>query len=625
MMRNSNATQRASWTVGDVCRRVLLSWLTAVLVQYLCLSPGSRSLEGLEGLAAQSVWLLLGLTASVFALLFCLAWRFDTVQAERWAMFGVFGVLVAMSLCASLTPGYLLGCLVILAILGVYAWRGWRRTETAAAPAEGGDRAGRILTAGFALAFFAFVSLWTGCRVLAYRAPTYDFGIFSQMFHQMRTTGLPVTTVERDGALSHFAVHVSPIYYLLLPFYWICPRPVTLQVLQAAVLASAVIPLWKLCRRHGLPSLASAGMCLLLLLFPAYAGGASYDIHENAFLTPLILWMFYGIDREKRWVALLAGGLTLLVKEDAAVYVAVVALWLILRAWLRGRNRWELTTGGMLLAGALVWFFLVTAYLERYGDGVMSYRYQNFLYQGSGSLFTVILAVLLSPMKLIYECMDPEKLPFLALTLLPLLGMPLWTRKYERYILLIPYILVNLMSDYPYQHDIFFQYTYGSTACLMYLTVVNLADLAHGTSGRALTRYAPLGLAVVIAGSCFASRVAPVAAAYSKQYWNHRAEYAQIGEFLSQIPEDAPVAATTFYTTPLSQREVLYDVRYCSQEHLLSTQYVVLDTEDSRSYTSFEASGANGYQNLVQLLESHGYTLIDTWKEKLVIYQREVN
>lgn len=147
-------------------------------------------------------------------------------------MFGVFGILVAMSLCASLTPGYLLGCLVILAILGVYAWRGWRRTETAAAPAEGGDRAGRILTAGFALAFFAFVSLWTGCRVLAYRAPTYDFGIFSQMFHQMRTTGLPVTTVERDGALSHFAVHVSPIYYLLLPFYWICPRPVTLQVLQ---------------------------------------------------------------------------------------------------------------------------------------------------------------------------------------------------------------------------------------------------------------------------------------------------------------------------------------------------------------------------------------------------------
>lgn len=133
-----------------------------------------------------------------------------------------------------------------------------------------------------------------------------------------------------------------------------------------------------------------------------------------------------------------------------------------------------LVTGGVLLAGALAWFLLVTAYLSRYGDGVMTNRYQNFMYGGSSSLFSVILAVLLSPMKVIYECVDREKLSFLVLTMLPLLGMPLWTRKYERYILLIPYVLVNLMSDYPYQHSVFFQYTYGSIACLIYMTVVNL-------------------------------------------------------------------------------------------------------------------------------------------------------
>ena len=251
-------------------------------------------------------------------------------------------------------------------------------------------------------------------RVLTYRAPTFDFGIFSQMFHQMRTTGLPVTTVEQDGPLSHFAVHVSPIYYLLLPFYCIYPKPVTLQVLQAAVLASAVIPLWRLCRRHGFSAGVSAGVCLLLLLYPAYSGGTSYDIHENVFLTPLILWMFDGIDREKRWEALLCGGLTLLVKEDAAVYVAVVALWLILRAWLRGvqpvgaGDRW----------GSAGWrtgvVLLVTAYLSRYGDGVMTNRYQNFMYGGSGSLFSVILAVLLSPMKVIYELSIGKSSPSLS-------------------------------------------------------------------------------------------------------------------------------------------------------------------------------------------------------------------
>lgn len=95
-------------------------------------------------------------------------------------------------------------------------------------------------------------------------------------------------------------------------------------------------------------------------------------------------------------------------------------------------------------------------------------------------LLTVVKACILSPMKAIYECVDEEKLPFIAFTLLPLLGLPLFTRRYERYLLLIPYVLVNLMSDYPYQHDIFFQYTFGSAAFLLYLTLLNLADLKSG-------------------------------------------------------------------------------------------------------------------------------------------------
>ena len=171
------------------------------------------------------------------------------------------------------------------------------------------------------------------------------------------------------------------------------------------------------------------------------------------------------------------------------MYVAVVSLWLLLRSLLYGgkRNRWGLITGSILLLSSLVWFFLVTAYLENRGDGVMTYRYRNFMFSDSGSLLSVVAAVLLSPMKMIYECVDAEKLSFLAYTILPLAGMPFLTRRYERFVLLIPYILVNLMSDYQYQHDIFFQYTYGSTACLFYLTLVNLKDF-FGCMGEKKSR-----------------------------------------------------------------------------------------------------------------------------------------
>ena len=455
-------------------RRLLLSWLAAALVQALA-SGGRQSLSGLAGLEAMSAPGLAAVTVAVFVLLSCLARRFSTARWERWAIAAVFALL---SMIFPFTWPFFLACLVVEAVLVVYAWKGADLQPDRWQAPEGKSRLAVAAAAAMGIAFFLFVTAWTVCRVLSYAVPSFDFGIFSQMFHHMRTTGLPNTTLERDGLLSHFAVHVSPIYYLLLPAYCLFPYPETLQVLQALVLASGAIPLWKLCRGRGFSPWAAAAGVALLLLYPAYAGGTSYDIHENAFLTPLLLWLFVGIESRKGWLTGLAAAMTLLVKEDAAVYVAVVGLWVLARVALRSPRRWDAAAGGALLAGSVAWFLLVTAYLAGQGDGVMTYRYENFLFGGSSSLVTVIVAALLSPMKVLYECVDPEKLQFLGLTMGPLLALPLVTRKYDRLILLIPYILVNLMSDYPYQHDIFFQYTFGSTACLAYLTVVNLADLA---------------------------------------------------------------------------------------------------------------------------------------------------
>lgn len=430
-----------------------------------------------------------------------------------------------------------------------------------------------------------------------------------------------MTTVERDGLLSHFAVHVSPIYYVLLPFYALTPTPAALEALQAAVITSAVIPLWKIGKHHGLTGAQRMLVCAVLFLYPAYSGGTSYDIHENCFLTPLLLWLFYGIDRKNAVVTAIAAILTLMVKEDAAVYVAVIALWLIVKTVLHFKKTdiRNLITGIVMLAISLGWFFLVTGYLAESGDGVMTYRYSNFMYDGSSSLLTVIKSVILNPMKAVYECIDTEKLYFIAMTLLPFLGLPLLTRRYERYILLIPYILVNLMSDYQYQHDIFFQYTFGSTAFLVYLAVVNLADIRINWQ-----RVTVVAAAFIVSVACFYKVVVPKAIHYPVQAVRYYDFYQNIRDALSEIPDGASVTATTFYTTYLSQREILYDVRYCSPEHMLETQYVVLKISadsDFKKYTVNEEG--NGFENLVNLLEENGYEPYMSIEDILVIYRKK--
>lgn len=236
-----------------------------------------------------------------------------------------------------------------------------------------------------------------------------DIWIFSQMFYSMKRTGLPLTTLERDGLLSHFAVHFSPIYYLMLPFFWIFPHPATLQVLQAVLVVSGAIPLWLLGRQKGLSGVQRILLCYVLLLYPAYSGGVSYDLHENCFLTPLLLWLFYGVERKNWWITGISCLLTLMVKEDAAVYTAVFGLYLLLHSALRTKSKWNLAAGCLMLVLSLGRFAAVTGYLAGQGDGVMTYRYSNFIYDGSGSLLTVIKSVVLNPMKAVYECVDPEK------------------------------------------------------------------------------------------------------------------------------------------------------------------------------------------------------------------------
>lgn len=598
-------------------RRLVLSWLFSALLQYTLLPAELKDLSDIGGIARMSFGTTMLMTVLGTFILTLISMLWNTAVAERILSAAIFGVLSAVSLAASFSPALLAACAVIFAILVVYAVRG-KDTDSGVCDHPSTEHKGHIaVAAAICAVFFLFVSAWTVCRVLSFSTPTYDFGIFAQMFENMRKTGIPVTTVEREVTMSHFNVHVSPIYYTLLPFYFVIPRPETLQVLQAAVMASSVIPLWKLSKHHGISPLLRTLLCALLLVYPALAGGASYDLHENCFLTPLILWMLYGIDKTSLPIISVSALLTLTVKEDAAVYVAVAALWLIVKTLVgNGRRKKGLITGAVMLAVSIAYFLLTTAYLANVGDGVMTGRYKNFMYDESGSLITVIKAVIMCPMKALFECADPEKLTFTVQTLLPLLGLPFISRRFDRYILLIPYVLLNLMSDYVYQHDIYFQYTFGSLAFLFYLTAVNLSDMK-----RPKPKLAVMISALLISTVSFSVLIIPKGIKYPKYYFENAAYFSEVSQTLDLIPDGASVAATGFYTTHLADHELLYDVHYSTREQLLSCEYIALDKGLTGDYRSFKHKGKTGYKALLMILEENGYTLSYT-KNKTVIYRK---
>ncbi len=247
----------------------------------------------------------------------------------------------------------------------------------------------------------------------------------------------------------------------------------------------------------------------------------------------------------------------------------------------------------------------------------MNYRYENFLYDGSGSLLTVVKAVLLCPIKAVFECVDGQKLPYIACTLLPLLGLPLLTRRFERYILLIPYILINLMSDYKYQHDLFFQYNFGSVACLMYLTAVNLTDIK-----RSWLKYSVSAAALCSCVVLFCALLVPKAYTPIHNCVAYGARYDAQRQLLSTIPQEDSVAATTFLAPQLSERMELYDIRYAAMENILSCRYVVLNPGEASAFKRFASADTDGIGCFVDVLTDNGYRLEHSLPGMLEIYRK---
>ena len=80
----------------------------------------------------------------------------------------------------------------------------------------------------------------------------WDLGIFNQALYNTLYSGRPLYyTVELflNPSGNYFAVHLSPILFLVLPFYAILPLPTTLLVLKSFILAFGAFPLYLLAKK----------------------------------------------------------------------------------------------------------------------------------------------------------------------------------------------------------------------------------------------------------------------------------------------------------------------------------------------------------------------------------------
>lgn len=413
-------------------------------------------------------------------------------------------------------------------------------------------------------------------RYKTFSSPNFDFGLFCNMFYNMKKTGLPLATSERDRLLSHFAVHISPAFYVLLPFYWLFPYPETLQIGQAVFLMAGVIPVVLLARHFQLSGKVTLVVSLLYVFYPAISTGCFYDIHENCFLPFFLLWLFYFYEK-KKWIPMyLAAFFVLGVKEDAAIYLFIFAIFLLL-------SEKNYLHGALLALLSVAYFGLAYFLLETYGTGVFSSRFDNLIYDEEAGIFGIVKLALVNPGYLLTQLFTTsggtwDKIEFLLSLLLPLGFLPFCSKKLSRWLLLTP-MLINLLSYYIYLYDLNFQYHFAVAAFLVYAMLKNLPELTL------LTRQNLLAIAAAACCCIYLASVVPRLQTYTSNWLNNSETYTQMEEILDAVPQDASVACSSFLLAHLSDRDEIYEVYY--HENKPDVDFVVLDARTD-SYRQYE-------------------------------------
>ncbi|BFM41222.1 DUF2079 domain-containing protein [Synechocystis sp. LKSZ1] len=306
-------------------------------------------------------------------------------------------------------------------------------------------------------------------RHLLYHSTAWDLGIFDQAIYLISQGQPPISSFLQGHILGD---HAAFIFYPLALLYWVYPSVYWLLGLQAFALALGAVPCYGLARQAGLSCGLALTLAYVYLLYPLVFNLNLFDFHPDALALPALLGAIWAARARRPLVFTLL--LVLICSCKAVLALAVVGLG----AWLGLEKRWPYA--GIALGLGIIWFGLATQIIIPYfSQNPESISRHLSRYGYLGASFTEIAANLLfKPWLFLGGLFNGPNLGYCLLLVLPLLW-GLHPHQGLALVALLPFLLMNLLSQDPSQKDLLHQY---SLPMLPFLLVIVIDSLAAQTA-----------------------------------------------------------------------------------------------------------------------------------------------
>ncbi len=365
----------------------------------------------------------------------------------------------------------------------------------------------------------------------------YDFGLYDQGVWLLSQGKAPFVTLMGRNL---FGDHTSFILLPLVPLYWLFGSTGLLFVVQAAVLASGALPIWKL-SKHLLGSQPmSCAAVLAYLLHPALTYTGLENFHPDAALAPLIAWVLYAAVSYRWMQYAMAVVLILMVKEDTALFVMSLGAWVTIR---RDRKIGLLTIALSAWIGFLLLFVVMR--------GIVGVPYRNEWRLPFGGFGGLLRTTFTRPDKVLRHLVGGER-PWYVVQLLAPAGFLVLLRPEVVLLGALP-LASNLVSTFWYQHQIEYHYAVQFVPIVVGGSVYAVSRVA--THLRTWLVSALLACSVVCAAMW--TPLPFMRVEYPSWSPSHPAVTAA-HDAMDQIPADAVVSAFHTLTAHMARRERIY-------------------------------------------------------------------
>ncbi|HEY2300511.1 MAG TPA: DUF2079 domain-containing protein [Acidimicrobiales bacterium] len=371
-----------------------------------------------------------------------------------------------------------------------------------------------------------------------YGTPAFDMAIPDQAIWLMSRFHAPFSTVM---GRNFFGDHTSFILALLVPLFWVYPHTAALLVVQSMLLAAAAIPIY-LYARHRLGSTVLATLLAAsFLLNPALQNGNLEQFHVECFTVLLLSVALFAALENKGWLLGLSIVGLLLCKEDAALLVVPLGVWV---AW-RQNRAW----GIRIIVLALGWTLFASEVVIKSLVGVVNVHNGRIPFGGAGGA----LRTLVRRPGTFANYVSSDGRLFYVWQMVFSAGLVLLAAPEVAAIAILT-LATNVLASFNYEHQILFHYSMPLVPILTFGTVFAVGALRTTKSRQVATG----AVAVCSLWACVLWGLAPFSVHQYPHLSPSSPEVANINRVLKSLPADAVVTAYYPYVSHIDHRTRIY-------------------------------------------------------------------